>query len=98
MRRVIRFEVCKDCPFLKDWGMYSCPVIGGKHVRGCSRWIPDINSKPNDCPYPKGIIICGCGGCPYREREYCTKIRKRSLVPIKGCKGFHEDCPLEVIK
>lgn len=99
MIRAIRFDTCGECPFLHRGGLAGCIVVGGSfNGHRTYRWVRDLKGKEKDCPYPKGVIIHNCKECPYQEDKFCNRIKERSLVPISDLGGFHEDCPLEVLK
>lgn len=106
MARIIRFNNCFDCPFGRSGiGIKRNDAMckmnkDGSLSKFSYRLIWDGNSPPkNHCPFPKGIIISSCKGCPYVEENWgeysCPKIEKRMLLKIKNPDKFHRYCPLE---
>ena len=105
MVKVIKFDNCIDCPFGKeDYTSLTrtgamCPMIASYKGRWMWRLVWDAYNPPEDCPFPKGVIVPSCKQCPYVEENYgdyfCPKIEEKMLDPIKDPDKFHRYCPLE---
>lgn len=101
MPKKIMFDNCKDCPIGHDGflGKNSISYIElGSRYNGhkAYRIILD-GKKPEDCPYPDGILVENCGSCPYVKDNYdffCPEMKEGRLIRVLP-KEIHKDCPLD---